>query len=226
MRLALIADIHANADALQAVLADLPAVDRVICCGDLVGYYDQPNEVCALVRAQGIECIRGNHDAYVTGHLTPKPANRLAYRTDWTHEVLAAEHLQWLDALGQTLHVEADGQRLTIRHASPWDEETYLYPDADEALSKLRIMPDETLVVGHTHRPLHRRVSDGWLLNPGSVGQPRDYDPMACYAVVDLAAGMVQHRRVSYDVTGVQARLTRQSWDAGVIGILSRTHSK
>ena len=73
MRLALISDIHANLTALEAVLADMPCVDRILCCGDLVEYYDQPNEVCALVRERGIECIRGNHDAYVLGLLEPKP---------------------------------------------------------------------------------------------------------------------------------------------------------
>lgn len=71
-RLGLISDIHANVDALKAVLDNMPQVDGIVCCGDLVEYYDQPNEVCALVRDRRIQCIRGNHDAYTTGSLTPR----------------------------------------------------------------------------------------------------------------------------------------------------------
>ena len=223
MRVALISDIHANLQALEAVLNDMPAVDRTICCGDLVDYYDQPNEVCALVRDRGIACIRGNHDAYVVGALAPKEENRQAYRTDWTRDVLDTSHLRWIEGLGTEMHVEASGRSLRIRHASPWDEETYLRADAPVTLARLEIDRDETLVVGHTHRPLHLAVSNGWLVNPGSVGQPRDYDPRACYAVLDLGTGTVEHRRVEYDVAAVQQRLEGRDWDPDIVSMLSRT---
>ena len=222
-RVALISDIHANLAALEAVLTDMPAVDRIVCCGDLVEYYDQPNEVCALVRARGIACIRGNHDAYVTGALPPNDEKRPFYRTDWTRGVLADTHLRWLEGLGTEMRLEAHGRRLRIRHANPWDEETYLYADADNALARVEIDPGETLVVGHTHRPLHLAIGRGWLLNPGSVGQPRDWDPRASYAVVDMRTGNVEHRRASYDVALVQRRLAAQGWDPDLTGLLSRT---
>jgi putative phosphoesterase len=224
MRLALISDIHANLDALQAVLEDVPPVDHIVCCGDLVEYYDRPNEVCALIRSRNIPCIRGNHDAYVIGALPPGDANRAAYRTDWTRETLDASHRLWLAELPTEMRFEQDGRQLWVRHASPWDEETYLYADADAALSRLRLASREILAVGHTHRPLHLKAGDGWLLNPGSVGQPRDYDPRASYAVLDLGTGGVEHRRAGYDVAAMQARLEQQDWDANVVGILSRTH--
>jgi putative phosphoesterase len=223
MRVALISDIHANLAALEAVLNDMPAVDRVLCCGDMVEYYDQPNEVCALVRDRGIACIRGNHDAYVIGALPPNEAKRPFYRTDWTREVLAETHRQWLESLGTEMQLEEQGRRLRIRHASPWDEETYLYADAVGALARLQIDRGETLVVGHTHRPLHVAIGEGWLLNPGSVGQPRDRDPRASYALVDLATGQVEPRRVSYDVAAVQQRLAAQGWDPDLTALLSRT---
>ena len=226
MRVALISDIHANLAALEAVLADMPAVDRIVCCGDLVEYYDQPNEVCAFVRDRGIACIRGNHDAYVIGALSPNEEKRPFYRTDWTREVLTETHLRWLEGLGTEMRLEEHGRRLRIRHANPWDEETYLYADADRALALVQIDRDETLAVGHTHRPLHLAVSDGWLLNPGSVGQPRDWDPRASYAMLDMKTGEVEHRRVSYDVALVQRRLTIQGWDPHLVGLLSRTREK
>jgi len=223
MRVALISDIHANLDALESALADMPAADRIVCCGDIVGYYDRPNEVCALVRERGIACIRGNHDAYVIGALTPGAENRLAYRTDWTRDTLAPAHRQWLESLGTELIIDACGRRLRLRHASPWDEETYLYPNAETALARLRIGRDEILAVGHTHRPLQRRIDEGWLVNPGSVGQPRDGKPGAAYAMVDLNTGTIEQRRVVYDVASMQSRLAAQGWDPRIVDLLSVT---
>lgn len=224
MRLVIISDIHANLMALEAVLGDMPAADHVVCCGDLVEYYDQPNEVCALVRERGIACIRGNHDAYVTGALVPKVENRGAFRTDWTRETMAETHLRWLEGLGTEMQFHEGDRLLTVRHANPWDEETYLRADATAALERLRLKRSETLAVGHTHRPLLMPIGDGWLLNPGSVGQPRDGDARASYAVFDLTTGAVEHRRVGYDVALMQRRLEAQGWDPTITGLLSRTY--
>jgi predicted phosphodiesterase len=223
VRVGLISDIHANRDALVAVLAQLSGVDLTICCGDIVGYYDEPNEVCSLLREKGVRCIRGNHDAYVLGDLAPDETRRKAYRTDWTREVLDQGHLDWLRSLPTELHFVWSGLSLRVRHASPWDEETYLYRDAANALERLHIPPGETLAVGHTHYPLHVPVGEGWLLNPGSVGQPRDRDPRPSYATIDTETGEVQHVRAAYDVAAMQDRLSRQGWDPAMIAILSRT---
>ena len=223
MRVALISDIHANLAALEAVLDDMPTVDRIVCCGDLVDYYDLPNEVCALVRNRGIACIRGNHDAYVIGALAPNAEKRPFFRTDWTRATMDEGHLQWLAGLDTDLLLEDGGRRLRVRHASPWDEETYLHANAKPALARLQIRRHETLAVGHTHRPLHLAIGEGWLLNPGSVGQPRDWNPRAAYAVLDMATGELEQRRVSYDLEPMQRRLEAQGWDPGIIALLSRT---
>lgn len=223
MRVALISDIHANRDALEVVLDQISGVDVILCCGDIVGYYDRPNEVCSMLRERSVRCIRGNHDAYVLGALVPDEARRSAYRTDWTREVLEQDHLDWLGALPAELHFESNGATLRVRHASPWDEETYLYQDASDALARLRLSPRETLAVGHTHYPLHIPIGEGWLVNPGSVGQPRDRDPRASYAILDLVTNSVEHRRVGYDVGAMQHRLTGQGWDSDMVAILCRT---
>jgi putative phosphoesterase len=221
MRVALLADLHANLPALSAVLGELGAVDLIVCLGDVVGYYADPNEVCSLIRARNISTIRGNHDAYVLGELTPHPDRKAAYRTDWTREVLEPDHLAWLRSLPTNLEFRWDKLLVRLRHATPWDEEGYLYPDSD--LSAIRLNANEVLALGHTHWPMQRQCGEGLLLNPGSVGQPRDCNPMASYAILDCDTGNVEFRRVRYDVASLQKRLCQMGWAPATVDILSRT---
>jgi putative phosphoesterase len=223
MRVALIADIHGNVAALDAVLHDMLPVDFVICAGDVVGYYPFPNEVCDRLRRICAWVVRGNHDAYVTGHLTPDPVKAAAYRTEWTREHLDRDHLAWLNTLPVEIKFQWGEQRVRVRHASPWDEETYLYPDSPK-LADVRLDGTEMLVVGHTHHPLSRECGEGLLINPGSVGQPRDWNPLASYAVLDVESRTATHCRVAYDVAGLQRQLSGMDWDLKTIEILSRTH--
>lgn len=222
MRIGLISDVHANLPALEAVLAGMPANDLIICAGDIVGYYADVNEVCERVRQLGAHTIRGNHDAYVTGKMEPKAESRLAYRTDWTREQLTPTNLDWLDSLPAELVFRWGGTTVRVRHASPWDEETYLYPDSPR-LNDVQVPANELWIIGHTHRPMQRRCGEGWLINPGSVGQPRDWNPMASYAVLNTETGNVEFHRVCYDVAGLQARLAAQGWDRKMLEVLSRT---
>ena len=142
---------------------------------------------------------------------------------DSIRDVLDKDHLHWLGSLPAEMRIQTNGHDLWMRHASPWDEETYLYGDATEALARLHLLPGQILAVGHTHYPLHLRMGAGWLLNPGSVGQPRDRDPRASYAVLDLETEAVRHYRVVYDVQSVQSRLADRGWTSEMIAILSRT---
>jgi predicted phosphodiesterase len=222
LRVALLADIHANLPALEAVLADMPEVDHICCLGDMVGYYTDANAVCARVRALGATVIRGNHDAYVIGALEPAPDREAAYRTTLTRQMLEPSHLRWLRGLPTTAELRCGSTTLTLRHANPWDEERYLYPDSP-LLDDLRLQPGEILAVGHTHRPMAKRIGGGLLVNPGSVGQPRDWKPLASYALMELPRGSVSVRRVAYDVPAYQRGLAAQGLAQSSIDILSRT---
>lgn len=222
MKIALLSDIHANLAALDAVIADMPPVDAILFAGDAVGYYAHPNQVCERLRAIGARCVRGNHDNYVTGQAEPNAERRAAYATDWTREQLTAENFEWLASLPAELHLQADGFDVAVRHASPWDEETYLYPDSDR-LGDVRLDADQMLVLGHTHHPMTVAAGEGLLINPGSVGQPRDWNPAAAYALLSLPSREVEFRRVAYDVAAVQADLAARGWATGVIEILGRT---
>jgi len=219
---AIISDIHANLPALEAVIEDAGAPDLWICAGDVVGYYSEPNEVCDRLRGLEARVIRGNHDGYVIGALQPDPAREPHYRTNWTVAALTPNNLEWLRALPSEDTVHVGEMRVRVRHASPWDEETYIYPDSPR-WQEIELPQREVLVLGHTHHPLRRRCGSGWVVNPGSVGQPRDRDPRAGYALLDASDGAITMRRVPYPVAAVQQQLRAQNWPTQMIAILSRT---
>lgn len=222
MKLGLIADIHANFPALEAVFSHGTDVDMWLCAGDIVGYYPDADEVCTLLRKRAIPTIRGNHDAYVSGVLEPHPLREPLYRTDWTRAALSADNLGWLAGLSATLDLRPDGVPVVVRHASLWDEETYIYPDSKAELARLISPDDGWLVLGHTHHPMVKPVGRGLVVNPGSVGQPRDGCPGACYAVIETRVGKVQLRRATYDISTYQAHLRTMGWPDANVDMLSR----
>ena len=221
LKIAVMSDIHGNLPALQAILADMPSIDMMVCCGDVVGYYPDVNEVCALLREMNVFTVRGNHDAYVSGELQPDPSKAIAYRTKWTREQLDPIHLSWLKSLPIEMRFNWDHLGLIVRHASPWDEETYLYEDSPR-LVEIPVKLNEILVVGHTHHPMLKRVGNGIVLNPGSVGQPRDWNENASYAILETISKFAEIKRVRYNVPALQKRLESLSWDKATIQILSR----
>ncbi|MEO8150690.1 MAG: metallophosphoesterase family protein, partial [Bacteroidia bacterium] len=130
MKIAVLADIHANFAALTAVLADFKNVDKVICCGDMVGYYPDVNEVCDAIRNLTDDVIRGNHDAYIIGAIKADEKKSQIVRVEWTKQLLADQNFSWLKSLPQQLNFVIDDLEILVRHANPWDEEIYLYPDS------------------------------------------------------------------------------------------------
>jgi putative phosphoesterase len=222
VKIGLIADVHANLLALKSVIDDMPSAELWICAGDVVGYYPDINDVCNLLRQLGALVIRGNHDAYVTGNLSPNPDRKSAYRTEWSRENLEQSNLAWLASLPVERTFQIGEISIRVRHASPWDEETYVYPDSSQ-LDKISLESNEMLVLGHTHHPMLVRCGKGTLINPGSVGQPRDWNPMASYAVLDTDTNKTSFHRVRYDVASLQDRLSKLQWDSSTVSILSRT---
>jgi predicted phosphodiesterase len=221
---AVISDVHGNLPALEAVLADLGSVDTLVCCGDLVGYYPDVAEVVDRVRALGALVVRGNHELMALGARPVPPERAGYYAIEWTRRALSERQLAWLATLPPALELVRDGLVIEVRHASPWDEETYLYPDAAE-LSRLSLPEGRWLLLGHTHHPMRLRAGAGVVANPGSVGQPRDWDPRAAYAVVDTATGRWEQRRVAYDHLSYQRRLAALGWDPRSVALLGRARA-
>jgi putative phosphoesterase len=200
MQIGVISDIHGNKVALDAVLEDMPAVDALVCAGDIVGYNPWHAECVAAVRERGIPTVSGNHDRAVVGR-TSFGFNSLAGAgVDHARETLSDDQQAWLAELPAERH-EFDGA-VKIVHGHPADPDRYTYPGEYSP----RLLDDETvLVMGHTHVQGHEQYGEGIVMNPGSVGQPRDGDPRAAYAVVDLDGLSVTEHRVSYEIDRVQA---------------------
>ena len=206
----MVSDLHSNLPALRAVLGRMRrlGVSRIICAGDLVGYYTFPNEVVGLAGKAGIHSIAGNHDrAVVSGdHSNLNELASLAAR--WTAGRLSAESLERLRRLKPRDRLELGGRRMLLVHGSPRDDNEYVFPSTPGNWP-FRDLDVEVLVMGHTHVQWQYRFGRTLVINPGSVGQPRDGDPRAAFATLETRDLRVGLHRVNYDqgpvVSGVAA---------------------
>ena len=223
MRVAVVSDIHGNLQALEAVLGsiDQDAPDAIWCLGDLVGYGPRPNRCCALVAERADVCLIGNHDLAALGRLDLEIFSPDAALTaEWTARELEPERRAFLEGL------EPKGERegVGLFHASPRDPVWEYVLSPGIAYAGLAATPQDIVLVGHSHVALAFRLStttlataaegtevelagDRWLLNPGSVGQPRDGDPRAAWLLLDLDSRRATFRRVAYDVAATQAEM-------------------
>ena len=202
MRVGLVSDVHGNLPALETVLGEMPPVDRLLCAGDVVGYNPWPGECVDRLRERSVPTVAGNHDrAVFTDRLR---MNHMANAgVEYTRENLSDEQRAWLRGLPVERTV-LDG-RVKVVHGHPDDPDRYTYP---EEFSGAMLGEADVLVLGHTHVQAHRTFDAGVVVNPGSVGQPRDGDPRAAYAVVDLdGEPTVEAHRVAYDIDRVVERV-------------------
>jgi len=207
MRIALISDVHANVVALRAVLEDVDGrgVDAVLCAGDVVGYYPFPMETVSLFRQRGIVSIQGNHDRAVISASCLNLNSMASSAVAWTVNNIDPAAFLYLRSLPRSILIERDGVRIAIYHGAPFDDEHYVFEsEADESL--LRMAGCDLLVLGHTHIPFIRKHLAGMIVNPGSVGQPRDGDPDACYAIYDTEKRRAVYLRVPYNIDEVVER--------------------
>ncbi|MDL1901780.1 metallophosphoesterase family protein [Anaerolineae bacterium CFX9] len=226
MRILVISDIHANLTAFETVLNDAQGDwEYVWCLGDIVGYGPDPNECVELLQTMPHLCLAGNHDWAALGRLDVRNFNPDARKAvDWTRNALKPQNIDYLEALPTTFVIG----HYTLAHGSPREPvwEYILEP----LIAALNFSHFETpyCLVGHTHQPVifeqvneqgdteaimpayrSRRQLNGrrQIINPGSVGQPRDANPDAAYAILDDETNIWEHRRVKYDITAVQRRM-------------------
>jgi predicted phosphodiesterase len=227
MRVAVISDVHANYHALEAVLEQIDGerVDAVWCLGDTVGYGPLPNECCETVQARADRCLVGNHDLVVLGELAVSDFNdEAAAAARWTADVLTYGSRNFLETLKPS--AEADG--VDLFHASARDPVWEYVLSEEAARATLDLSQAPLVLVGHSHVALAITVDDGdvlgglapggsevtlegrWLLNPGSVGQPRDGDPRAAWLLLDLDRQSAVFRRVEYPVAETQTEMRKR----------------
>jgi predicted phosphodiesterase len=229
VRYLIVSDLHANLEALQAVLAQSAGgYDRALCSGDLVGYGADPNPVCDWVRLNCAVVVRGNHDRASTGQDDLEWFNPVARNAAmWTLQALSPENAAYIVGLPRGPVTVGTFQ---VFHGSPYDEDEYVVA-AGEASQAFSYMESRVAFFGHTHvqggfiwnqsrvetilRVSARSESQSlpidpecaYMINPGSTGQPRDGDPRAAYAIYDTEAKEVTYRRVVYDVATAQRKI-------------------
>jgi len=225
MRILVISDIHANFTALEAVIAANAMVDAVWCLGDLVGYGPDPNECVERVRSlPNLTCLMGNHDAAVTDAMELEMFNHdAAAAIGWTKSVLTHENFEFLRNLPQ----KRISTLFTLVHASPQNPVWEYLLDSYTAMVNFACFTSQIAIVGHTHLPIafsevgeskqvkremlkageQVKLNTRKILNPGSVGQPRDHDPRASFAILDPEHMTWRIRRVEYNVKAVQERI-------------------
>jgi predicted phosphodiesterase len=226
MKVAVISDIHGNRQAFEATLEAVAASDaaELWCLGDLVGYGADPDVCVELAREHAAVCLAGNHDLAVTGDIPLSEFSRGAsLAAQWTREVIAPENLAFL----KTLSPQGDEGSVGLYHASPRDPVWEYVLSALLAELCLNVQRHRLCLVGHSHVALSftrlqgglatgepRRggteldlASGEWLINPGSVGQPRDGDPRASWLLLDLDGMTASFLRTDYDIAGAAAAI-------------------
>ncbi|MDD8031869.1 MAG: metallophosphoesterase family protein [Acidobacteriota bacterium] len=229
MRYLVFSDIHGNLEALEAVLKDVSRkrIDRCIFLGDLVGYGASPNEVIQkVISLKHLSMVRGNHDKAVCGLESIQTFNPVAAAAiQWTGKALNKKHLQLLAGLTKSPLVIH--KQITICHGAPFDEDYYIFGEFD-AVEAFNYFDTPICFFGHTHFPfiymemdetvegtfiqgnhLEIKLEKGarYLINPGSIGQPRDRDPRAAYAIYDSEQRKIKFYRVEYDFKEAQRKI-------------------
>lgn len=226
MLYAIISDIHGNAEALQAVFSDIrkKKVDSIICLGDIVGYYPDPEKCIDLIKKEVQYCVAGNHDYAAIGRIDTQNFTYYAYAAmEWTKQNISDRARAYLQSLPLTVNLE----NMFFTHSSPSNpqEWVYVFPDSEEAVFEaFNSLMYGVNFIGHTHWPsimiqendriiLHSEhtidmvESHYYLINVGSVGQPRDFDSRSCYALYDTDAMKISLHRVEYDYRVTQKKI-------------------
>jgi predicted phosphodiesterase len=230
VRYVVLSDIHSNCYALDAVLQDVARepYGEILILGDVFGYLPWAIEVYRRIRDLPLRTIRGNHDALVLAAQPPDPCPaywELARNNALELANRAPEALAWLESLAPQMDLDDGERRITLCHGTPVDaEEGRFYPDDRDGHDWL---PSDgaVLMLGHTHYPMARHTSGGGLvLNPGSVGQPRDGNPMPSWATFDSSTLEVVFHRTAYDIERAMALLEDMRWDPRTVASLNKDY--
>ena len=211
MKIGLLGDIHGNIYALTSVLNAVwqKNIDTIIITGDFIGYYFWPKEVFELLKQSNVVAVRGNHDKMLKTakkdkvyleKVSRKYGNGLKIALDQLDD----ESVEWLSNLPDLVEYETQDGKILVCHGSPWDGDEYVYPDLDnESLNRYSKLSAKWIIQGHTHYSMHCKIGNTSIINPGSVGQPRNKKPGAHWALLDTSLNTVDFFCERYNIKKV-----------------------
>lgn len=197
-----ISDIHGNLPALQALEKHFNSVDKIICLGDVVGYHCYVNEVIEFLIRHKVTCIQGNHDRYIFEGLenqTKYINDSVRFGIEIAQKKLSEDNKKWLEALPTSYSFKVDNLSILCCHGSPWDVTNgYVYGDSD-LFPKMEDFAFDVIALGHTHRSYMKYMDKQLIFNPGSVGQARDSEGLACAMILDTTTKDLEIIQEPYD---------------------------
>lgn len=227
MRIGVVSDIHGNIRAFEQCLDFLhqQKPDRIIFLGDAIGYLPFGVEVLSRLKEEGIECIKGNHEAMLTGILPVKEENKEIYKLSEQENKLSAELKKYIKSWKSFINIKIDGRKYFFVHGSPDNELTgYVYPDSD--LSKYKDLEWDVIVMGHTHYPFLTEASGKIFINTGSVGLPRDAGNLSSCVIIETHPFRVIHYRLKFDVNRILAEMNKEDIHEATIERLRRNNDQ
>lgn len=208
MKIALLSDIHANITAFEAVMNQIErdGIDQIIIAGDIVGYYYYPDKVIDICSSKSnIYCIKGNHDRdFLRANNDQAFMEEMTIKYGHSYEIskqkLSDKQINWLEGLPSNLEIEIDNNSFTIAHGSTSSMDEYIYPTESDSKLSGQLSSSKYTILGHTHYPFSWCKNERWLINPGSVGQPRDQSAMSSYYYLDLSNGVLIPKKNKFSI--------------------------
>ena len=232
MNVAVLGDIHGNHLALKEVLNEIKkeGIKHLLITGDIVGYYYHPDKVFDELAVWSYEIVQGNHDRVFGDVYCGNKKLKIWYKKKYGSGIesalktLSAEQCEYLSKLPIKKEIVMENRKILLCHGSPWDSDEYIYPDApDETFIRCVDRRFDIIIMGHTHYPMVKRIDSTVLLNPGSVGQPRNYTPGSNWAILNLETLEVQFKHSIYDVDAVVAEAKQKDAEIPYLAqVLSR----
>jgi putative phosphoesterase len=208
MRIAIISDIHSNYDALKAALKDIKKlkIKKIYCLGDIVNYYYEPHKCINILKKEKIKSIKGNHETILFKTLKNEK-KKIYYSKKYGRSIninlqkLKSEHVIFLKKLKKILTIKIAKLKIIFAHGAPWCENTYIYPNFKNKIKKnLAKYKADYIFLGHTHIPMNVKINRKTsVVNPGSIGQPRNQCNNACWAMFNLTNGQINFMQTKYN---------------------------
>lgn len=202
MKIAIISDIHGNIHGLKKVLSDLPKIDKIICAGDITGFYPFINEVINELKKNNVISVKGNHDQYLIDGEAPKEKREeIKKSVERMKKLISIASFDYIKNLPDHLRMTINKKKVLLVHGSPWNHlEERIYPNYPNFDRFLNVGAD-VVILGHTHYPLIKKIGKVTIVNPGSCGQPRDENRLS-YTVWDTEKNSFENRRLAWNIEG------------------------